>query len=129
MTPVASPSVAVSRAENGERSAGSACGGPEGVRTGHGAPGGDHRRAVPRATPGTAAVGTCFLSKIELQAVDEPTMANWRKHVFIATAGIADSFTLPRDRTIIMGSQIEVQVRRSVNPRVVTTRALPSARR
>ncbi len=56
-------------------------------------------------------------------------MANWRKHVFIATAGIADSFTLPRDRTIIMGSQIEVQVRRSVNPRVVTTRALPSARR
>jgi len=55
---------------------------------------------------------TYFLSKIELQAGDQPTMAAWRKHLFIATAGIAadaaDSFNLPRERTIIMGSHVEV---------------------
>jgi KUP system potassium uptake protein len=55
---------------------------------------------------------TYFLSKIELQTGDEPTMATWRKRLFIATAYIAadaaDSFNLPRDRTIIMGSHIDV---------------------
>jgi KUP system potassium uptake protein len=53
-----------------------------------------------------------FLSKIELQRGDEPTMADWRKRLFIATSYIAadaaDSFALPRDRTVIMGSHIEV---------------------
>ncbi|WP_033287787.1 potassium transporter Kup [Amycolatopsis jejuensis] len=68
----------------------------------------------PAATEGRLDLdeATYFLSKIELQAGDEPTMAAWRKHLFIATAGIAadaaDSFNLPRDRTIIMGSHIEV---------------------
>jgi KUP system potassium uptake protein len=53
-----------------------------------------------------------FLSKIELQVGSEPTMPMWRKRIFIATSYIAadaaDSFNLPRDRTVIMGSQIDV---------------------
>ncbi|WP_406195232.1 potassium transporter Kup [Kitasatospora sp. NBC_01560] len=53
-----------------------------------------------------------FLSKIELRRGKEPTMAPWRKRLFIATSYItadaAEYFGLPRDRTIIMGSQIEV---------------------
>jgi KUP system potassium uptake protein len=53
-----------------------------------------------------------FLSTIELQVGDRPTMATWRKRVFIATSHITadagDSFNLPRDRTVIMGSHIEV---------------------
>jgi KUP system potassium uptake protein len=39
-------------------------------------------------------------------------MANWRKRLFIATshmtADAADHFQLPRERTVIMGSQVEV---------------------
>jgi KUP system potassium uptake protein len=39
-------------------------------------------------------------------------MAQWRKRLFIATSYItadaADRFGLPRDRTVIMGSRIEV---------------------
>ncbi|MEN3358060.1 MAG: system potassium uptake protein [Mycobacteriales bacterium] len=53
-----------------------------------------------------------FLSKLELQAGDAPGMTRWRKRLFLATAGItadaADYFGLPRDRTVIMGSQISV---------------------
>jgi KUP system potassium uptake protein len=53
-----------------------------------------------------------FLSTIELRRGTAPTMASWRKRLFIATSYItadaADYFGLPRDRTIIMGSQIEV---------------------
>ncbi|MCC3313906.1 potassium transporter Kup [Nocardia africana] len=53
-----------------------------------------------------------FLSTIELRRGTAPTMAAWRKRLFIATSYItadaADYFGLPRDRTIIMGSQIEV---------------------
>ncbi|HKN56216.1 MAG TPA: KUP/HAK/KT family potassium transporter, partial [Amycolatopsis sp.] len=53
-----------------------------------------------------------FLSKIELQRGKEPTMAPWRKRLFIATSYItadaAEYFGLPRDRTVIMGSHIEV---------------------
>jgi K+ transporter len=53
-----------------------------------------------------------FLSKIELRRGDEPTMAGWRKRLFIATSYItadaAEYFALPRDRTVIMGSHIEV---------------------
>ncbi|WP_148615048.1 potassium transporter Kup [Nocardioides rubriscoriae] len=55
---------------------------------------------------------TYFVSTIELRAGDEPGMARWRKRLFVATAGIsADAvgyFNLPRDRTVIMGSQIDV---------------------
>jgi KUP system potassium uptake protein len=53
-----------------------------------------------------------FLSKIELQRGKAPTMAPWRKRLFIATSYItadaAEFFGLPRDRTVIMGSHIEV---------------------
>jgi KUP system potassium uptake protein len=54
---------------------------------------------------------TYFLSKIELHRGDTPGMSRWRKNLFLATAHItadaADSFRLPRDRTIIMGARIE----------------------
>ena len=53
-----------------------------------------------------------FLSTIDLRKGDAPTMARWRKHIFLATSGItadaAEYFNLPRDRTVIMGSVIEV---------------------
>jgi KUP system potassium uptake protein len=52
-----------------------------------------------------------FLSKLELVAGPEPTMAPWRKRLFIATsyltADAADYFHLPFGRTIIVGSRIE----------------------
>jgi KUP system potassium uptake protein len=39
-------------------------------------------------------------------------MAQWRKRLFIATSYItaeaAEQFRLPRDRTVIMGSHIEI---------------------
>jgi KUP system potassium uptake protein len=39
-------------------------------------------------------------------------MAAWRKRLFIATSHItadaADAFALPRDRTVIIGSHIDV---------------------
>jgi KUP system potassium uptake protein len=53
-----------------------------------------------------------FLSKIELRRGTAHTMAPWRKRLFIATSYItadaADQFGLPRDRTVIMGSHIDV---------------------
>ena len=39
-------------------------------------------------------------------------MSRWRKHLFVATARLtadaAEYFRLPRDRTVIMGSRIEL---------------------
>jgi KUP system potassium uptake protein len=53
-----------------------------------------------------------FLSTIELSAGDAPGMTRWRKRLFVATAHItadaAGYFSLPRERTVIMGSRIEV---------------------
>ncbi|GAA1124813.1 potassium transporter Kup [Kribbella jejuensis] len=53
-----------------------------------------------------------FLSKIELRRGKEPTMAGWRKQLFLATSHItadaAEHFALPRDRTVIIGSHIEL---------------------
>ena len=53
-----------------------------------------------------------FLSKLELVGGDEPTMSPWRKRLFIATSYItADAaayFKLPLDRTVVIGSRIEV---------------------
>jgi KUP system potassium uptake protein len=53
-----------------------------------------------------------FLSTIELRVGDAPGMTRWRKRLFIATSRItadaAEYFGLPRERTVIMGSQIEV---------------------
>ncbi len=53
-----------------------------------------------------------FLSTIDLRPGDAPGMARWRKRLFVATSHItadaAEYFGLPRDRTLIMGSLIEV---------------------
>jgi KUP system potassium uptake protein len=53
-----------------------------------------------------------FLSTIDLCRGDAPGMSRWRKSLFIATSRItadaAEYFGLPRDRTVIMGSRIEV---------------------
>ncbi len=53
-----------------------------------------------------------FLSKLELAKGDAPTMTQWRKRLFIATSYItadaAQYFGLPLDRTVVMGSRIEV---------------------
>jgi KUP system potassium uptake protein len=53
-----------------------------------------------------------FLSTIELVLSDEPGMSRWRKRLFLATAHIAadaaEYFGLPRDRTVILGSRIEI---------------------
>ncbi len=53
-----------------------------------------------------------FLSTIELHRGDAPGMSRWRKRLFLATAQItadaAEYFHLPRDRTVIMGSRLEV---------------------
>jgi KUP system potassium uptake protein len=53
-----------------------------------------------------------FLSRIEIQMGDAPGMARWRKRLFVATCQItadaAEYFGLPRERTVIMGSRIQV---------------------
>ena len=55
---------------------------------------------------------TYFLSTIELRRGDAPGMAPWRKRLFLATSRItadaAEYFGLPRDRTIILGSRVDV---------------------
>ncbi|WP_063128392.1 potassium transporter Kup [Nocardia fusca] len=71
-------------------------------------------RLDPAQTEGPISVegASYFLSKIELKPGPAPTMAPWRKRLFIATSYLtsdaADYFGLPRDRTVIMGSQVEV---------------------
>ena len=63
---------------------------------------------------GSSAEGTLsyFVSRIELAPGHTPGMSRWRKRLFIATSRItadaAESFGLPRDRTVIMGSRIEL---------------------
>ncbi|TCC53481.1 potassium transporter Kup [Kribbella capetownensis] len=53
-----------------------------------------------------------FLSKIDLRRGKAPTMAPWRKSLFIATSYItadaAEHFGLPGDRTVIIGSYVDV---------------------
>ncbi|SEH52792.1 KUP system potassium uptake protein [Mycolicibacterium rutilum] len=52
-----------------------------------------------------------FLSKLDLRPGDAPTMAPWRKRLFVATSHItadaAAQFDLPLDRTVIVGARIE----------------------
>jgi KUP system potassium uptake protein len=68
----------------------------------------------PEHTEGTIDVDTAsyFLSKLELTPGTEPTMSPWRKRLFVATSYItADAaayFKLPLDRTVVIGSRIEV---------------------
>jgi KUP system potassium uptake protein len=53
-----------------------------------------------------------FLSKIDIVQTDAPGMAAWRKRLFLATGHVAadavDYFKLPRHRTVLLGSAIEV---------------------
>jgi KUP system potassium uptake protein len=53
-----------------------------------------------------------FLSTIEVVKGNSPDMSVWRKRLFIATtrltADAAEYFRLPRERTVIMGSRIEL---------------------
>jgi KUP system potassium uptake protein len=62
--------------------------------------------------PITLDEATYYLSKIELTRGPAPTMAPWRKRLFIATSHVtadaAEFLGLPRDRTVIMGSRIDV---------------------
>ncbi|MGI9162082.1 MAG: potassium transporter Kup [Mycobacterium sp.] len=55
---------------------------------------------------------TYFLSKVDLIAGAAPTMAPWRTRLFVAishmTADAAGYFGLPLDRTVIIGTRIEV---------------------
>jgi KUP system potassium uptake protein len=63
-------------------------------------------------TPLDVEAASYFLSKIELHLGDGPGMSRWRKRLFIATSHItsdaAEYFGLPRERTVIMGSRIDV---------------------
>ena len=53
-----------------------------------------------------------FLSKMEIVPTDADGMARWRKHLFLATAALASDsaeyFQLPRNRTVLLGTQIEM---------------------
>ena len=53
-----------------------------------------------------------FLSTIDLCRGTDPGLSRWRKHLFLATSRVtadaAEYFGLPRERTVIMGSRIEV---------------------
>jgi KUP system potassium uptake protein len=53
-----------------------------------------------------------FLSEIDVTPTGAPGMARWRKHLFVAmarnAASQAEYFRLPRDRTVILGSSIEL---------------------
>jgi KUP system potassium uptake protein len=72
------------------------------------------RTLDPAVTEGRLQVdeASYFLSKIELRRGNEPTMAPWRKRLFIATSYITadavEHFGLSRDRTVIMGSHVDV---------------------
>jgi KUP system potassium uptake protein len=60
----------------------------------------------------SAADASYFLSTIDLTRGDAPGMSRWRKMLFLATSAVtadaADYFRLPRERTVILGSRIEV---------------------
>ncbi|MFF3856408.1 potassium transporter Kup [Micromonospora sp. NPDC002575] len=53
-----------------------------------------------------------FLSKVELGTSADPRMRAWRRRLFMATAHVsadaAEHFGLPRDRTIVLGSRIDI---------------------
>ncbi len=53
-----------------------------------------------------------FLSTIEVHAGDGPGLARWRKRLFVATSHVAadavEYFGLPRERTVLLGSRVEV---------------------
>ncbi|HVT69312.1 MAG TPA: amino acid permease, partial [Trebonia sp.] len=69
-------------------------------------------RAAGEAGPPDGGDVSYFLSTIEVRRGNTPGMSRWRKRLFIATsrltADAAEYFQLPRDRTVIMGSRIEL---------------------
>jgi len=57
------------------------------------------------------AAASYFMSDIALRAGPEPTMALWRKRLFIAISRLtsdADYLGLPLERTVIIGARIEI---------------------
>ena len=71
------------------------------------------RLVDPGLTKGPVDVDTAsyFLSNIALSAGPNPTMAQWRKRLFIAISRMtsdAEYFGLPMDRTLIIGARIEI---------------------
>jgi KUP system potassium uptake protein len=72
------------------------------------------RSLTPKQSEGKVDIddASYFLSHLELVRGHKKTMPQWRKKLFIATSYItadaAERFGLPRDRTVIMGSRIEV---------------------
>jgi KUP system potassium uptake protein len=63
-------------------------------------------------SPFDAREASYFLSTVELRRSDAPGMTRWRKELFLALARVtsdaAEYFGLPRERTVIVGSRIEV---------------------
>ncbi len=55
---------------------------------------------------------TYFLSKLEVRESNRPGLARWRKRLYLALSHLntdaSDHFELPRDRVIVMGSQIDL---------------------
>jgi KUP system potassium uptake protein len=72
------------------------------------------RLVDPAATEGPIDLDNAsyFLSKLDLSPGPEPTMAAWRKRLFVATSYItADAaayFGLPLERTVIIGARIQI---------------------
>jgi KUP system potassium uptake protein len=72
------------------------------------------RTLAPATTEGLLRLdgASYFLSRIELERGDAPTMASWRKRLYIATSSVAaadaEHFVLPRDHTVVMGARVEV---------------------
>jgi KUP system potassium uptake protein len=72
------------------------------------------RLLTPKQTEGQIDVdgASYFLSDLALKMGSAKNMAEWRKHLFIATSHItadaANYFDLPPERTVVMGSRIEI---------------------
>jgi KUP system potassium uptake protein len=69
-------------------------------------------RAAGTESPLDDAKLSYFLSRIELHLGNTPGMSRWRKRLFLATSRITadatESFQLPGERTLVMGSRIEL---------------------
>jgi KUP system potassium uptake protein len=53
-----------------------------------------------------------FLSRITLRLTHQPGMSNWRKRLFVTmahnSASHAEYLCLPDERTVVMGSQVDI---------------------
>ena len=73
------------------------------------------RPACPRSSleaPVDLEGASYFLSTIDLELDEHPSMPRWRTLLFLATASLTDdaarAFELPSDRTVVIGSRISV---------------------